>query len=238
MSTCQAIKKDGKPCTFKANHGSYCGVHARTASLDLKSLSTPSPTSTPVPTSGAVPAQTQNTSGVEPEVVQHVQNLLYDAMLKYGLTPSTISTVLGADAPVHTLKVVKLTEEEAYKYLLKKNRKELDNPIEPMYVCIRRVRETMGDDDLDIFEKNPRANIHIDDSHIEEYQAYRRGIDFYYNTIIPILNKYRKEKSKKMLYTSIEWNNFFVNEIHNSIVNNKDIYWNNELYSHIIEIID
>jgi len=272
--SCQAIKLNGQPCTFKAlshfgsnycgHHGGknkgillkcgailnngvvncsfnanvkygshFCGIHKH-----LYTPPAPEPIPTPAPEPIPEPIPTPAPT-VEPEVVQHVKSLLSNAMLDSGLfTPSAISTILEVKAPPHTLKVVQYTEDEACKYLKKMNWNKLEDSIEPMYVCMRRARETMDDEQLEIFEKNPRANVHIEEQCMEEYMTYRRGINYYYEAIIPILNKYRKDKKKKDLYCAIAWNNFFTNEIHNSIINNQDIYWNRKMYNCIIEIIN
>ena len=133
---------------------------------------------------------------------------------------------------------VNFNKEQAIAHFKKIHYGDIPSYMEPYNVCIRRARETMDDEQLEIFEKYPRANVNIEEQHMEEYMAYRRGINYYFETIIPILHKYRKDKKNQQLYAAIAWHNFFTNERYDAITNNKNYYWNSKSYDFIIEIID
>ena len=213
---CQANKNCGKKCTFKAKkeYGNmYCGVHKIYYQVvEAKAAAAePAPAAAePAPAAGEpVPAAAEPAPAAAEPAVAVVDGIL----------------------------TVKFNKEQAIAHFKKIHYGDLPCYMEPLYVCMRRARETMDDEQLEIFEKNPRANVHIEERHMEEYMAYRRGINFYYEAIIPIFIKYRKDKKNQQLYAAIAWHNFFTNERYEAIKNNSDYYWNGNSYDFIIEII-
>jgi hypothetical protein len=238
---CQANKNCGKKCTFKAKkeYGNiYCGVHKIYYQVvEAKAAAAPAD----VGASG-----TSNTSG-EPAPVAPAEPAPIAPDLGDSATSNTSSEpVPAANVPtvavVNGILTVKFNKQQAIAHFKKINYGDLPCYMEPLYVCMRRARETMDDEQLEIFEKNPRANVIINDSPIykfkERYDAYRRGIDFYYETIIPIIHKYRKDKKNQQLYGAIAWHNFFTNERYAALTNNKSYCWNGKSREFIIEIID
>jgi hypothetical protein len=103
----------------------------------------------------------------------------------------------------HLKTIVQYTEKEAENYIKSKNYGKYEMPIEPMYFCMLRARETMDDEQLEIFERNPRANVHIEEQYMEQYQTYKRVIDLYYNTIIPIINRYIENNNREYFFLSL-----------------------------------
>jgi hypothetical protein len=164
---CQANKNCGKKCTFKAKkeYGNiYCGVHkiyyqvveAKAAAAE------PSPAAAePAPAAGE-PVPAASDVGY---VVAHI---------------TSGEPVVGV---VEGKLTVKFNKEQAIAHFKKIHYGDLPCYMEPLYVCMRRAREIMDDKQFEIFEKNPRANVHIEERHMEEYMAYRRGINFYYEAI-------------------------------------------------------
>ena len=194
---CQATTVDNRKCSFKANkkYGDYCGIHKNFI---------------PPPPSPIIETPIIETPVIETPIViaAHLKSIVRE------------NSVL----PKSDFVAVQYTEKEAENYIRSKHYGKIPYHMENFQYLVNRASDLMNKEQCDIFYKNPKAEINVKEEYKEEYQAYRRGILFYYNTLIQIVNMYYENNNKKLLYTAVAWNNFFANDIYESHINNKNIY--------------
>jgi hypothetical protein len=154
--------------------------------------------------------------------------------------------VIEAPAPVAEcdpspyIKVVRLTEEQAITYMNGKSRNCVQRPDSPLNVATFLIKQMLNAEQALFFEKNPRADMsmHIKNKDMPKYERCKKIIDFYYNTMIPIINKTKEEGKNIFLHALVEFNNFIVN-YNNQSSNSKTFgLWDRRYYNRIIKIVD